>query len=73
MSVSIYCQVLVYFNSSDAEVLADSDDGTFTSLQKMIDDAEEESVISLDKDYAYDEGFSVRPKWLCQTQGCVLY
>ena len=47
-------------SSSDAEVLADSDDGTFTSLQKMIDDAEEGSVISLDKDYAYDEGFSVR-------------
>ncbi len=44
-------------SSSNDEVLADGDDGTFTALQKKIDDAENGSVISLDKDYSYDEGF----------------
>ncbi len=47
-------------SSSNDEVLADGDDGTFTALQKKIDDAENGSVISLDKDYSYDEGFSDR-------------
>ncbi|MBO5840031.1 MAG: hypothetical protein J6Q86_01215 [Methanobrevibacter sp.] len=36
------------------------DDGTFSSLQKKINDAEEGTVITLDKDYTYDEGFSKR-------------
>ena len=40
---------------------ADSeDDGTFSALQKKINDAEEGAVITLDKDYAYDEDFSKR-------------
>ena len=33
-------------SSSNDEVLADGDDGTFTALQKKIDDAENGSVIS---------------------------
>ncbi|MBO7443444.1 MAG: hypothetical protein J6T69_01270, partial [Methanobrevibacter sp.] len=36
------------------------DDGTFSALQKKINDAEEGTVITLDKDYTYDEGFSKR-------------
>ena len=36
------------------------DDGTFTALQRKINDAEEEAIITLDKDYTYDEGFSKR-------------
>ena len=36
------------------------DDGTFSALQKKINDAEEGAVITLDKDYTYDEGFSKR-------------
>lgn len=50
----------VIVESSQDEVLGDEDDGTFTSLQKKIDDAEEGSTITLDRDYAYDEGFSTR-------------
>ena|GEM_PF-2354831 len=48
--------------SFDENVIeADSeDDGTFTALQKKINDAEEGAVITLDKDYAYDEDFSKR-------------
>ena len=48
--------------SSNENLIGDSseDDGTFTALQKKIDDAEEGTVITLDKDYAYDEGFSKR-------------
>ncbi len=45
--------------STENDVLSD-DDGTFTALQKKIDDAEKGSTITLDKDYAYDEGFSKR-------------
>ena len=50
----------VIVESSQDEVLVEADDGTFTSLQKKIDDAEEGSTITLDRDYAYDEGFSTR-------------
>lgn len=48
--------------ASQGETLrADSaDDGTFTALQKKIDDADDGAVITLYKDYTYDEGFSKR-------------
>ena len=46
--------------SSDVEILGDADDGTFTALQKKIDDAEEGATITLNKDYKYVEGFSER-------------
>lgn len=48
--------------SSNENLIGDSseDDGTFSALQKKIDDAEEGAVITLDKDYAYDDGFSKR-------------
>ena len=47
-------------DSSQEEILTDTeeDDGTFTALQKKIDNAESGSTISLDKDYSYDSGFS---------------
>ena len=42
--------------SSNENLIGDSseDDGTFSALQKKIDDAEERAVITLEKDYAYD-------------------
>ncbi|MBP3790557.1 MAG: hypothetical protein ILA26_00840 [Methanobrevibacter sp.] len=46
--------------SSQEELLADEDDGTFTALQKKIDESEDGATITLDKDYKYDEGFSKR-------------
>ena len=46
--------------SSDVEILGDADDGTFTALQKKIDDAADGATITLNKDYKYDEGFSER-------------
>ena len=46
-------------DSSQEEILNDEeDDGTFTALQKKIENAESGSTISLDKDYSYDSGFS---------------
>ena len=44
----------------DAQNEALVDDGTFTALQKKIDNAESGAVISLDKDYTYDAGFDTR-------------
>ncbi|MBR5504463.1 MAG: hypothetical protein IKV87_08495, partial [Methanobrevibacter sp.] len=35
----------------------ETDDGTFTSLQKKIDKASKGSTITLDRDYKYDDGF----------------
>ena len=46
--------------SSDSEILGDTDDGTFTALQKKIDDAADGAAITLTKDYSYDDGFSER-------------
>ena len=40
------------------EILSEKDDGTFTALQNKIDNAAEGSTITLENDYAYDEGFS---------------
>ncbi|MBR6023619.1 MAG: Ig-like domain repeat protein [Methanobrevibacter sp.] len=40
---------------SDDNVLETKDDGSFTSLQKKIDDAPEGSTIFLENDYSYDE------------------
>lgn len=45
--------------STDNEVLS-NDAGTFSNLQNEIDLASKGSTITLDKDYAYDEGFSKR-------------
>lgn len=39
------------------DMLSDSDDGTFTSLQLKINTASEGSTITLDRDYSYDDGF----------------
>ena len=38
--------------------LSAKDDGTFTALQKKIDNAREGAIINLENDYKYDEGFS---------------
>ena len=43
---------------SDEEIQGSADNGTFSDLQKMINDAGEGSIISLEKNYIYDEGFS---------------
>ena len=45
---------------SAQEDLLSEDDGTFTALQRLIDNSAKDSTITLDKDYAYDEGFSTR-------------
>ena len=42
---------------SQSDVLSSKDDGTFTALQNKIDNAAEGSTITLENDYAYDEGF----------------
>ena len=34
------------------------DDGSFTALQRKIDDASAGDTITLEKDYTYDDGFS---------------
>ena len=49
-------------STSQEEILtdADEDDGTFTALQKKIDNAKDGDTITLDKDYSYDEGFGKR-------------
>ena len=49
-------------DSSQEEILADTDedDGTFTALQKKINNAKDGDTITLDRDYTYDEGFSKR-------------
>lgn len=39
-------------NDNSKSLKADSDKGTFEQLQKLIDDADEDSTIYLDKDYA---------------------
>ena len=36
----------------DEDILSDDDDGTFTSLQQIINNSKENSTITLDKDYA---------------------
>ena len=49
-------------SSSQEEVLTDTfvDDGSFTALQRKIDDASAGDTITLDRNYTYDEGFSKR-------------
>ena len=48
-------------SSQENVIEADAeDDGTFTALQRKINDAEEGAIITLDKDYTYDEDFSKR-------------
>ena len=46
--------------SAQDTILCDDDDGTFTALQKKINEAESGSTISLDRDYVYDDGFDKR-------------
>ena len=45
-------------NNDSQDILVAADDGTFTDLQNKIYDASEGSTITLDRDYAYDDGFS---------------
>ena len=45
-------------SQSDGEITGSADNGTFTVLQKKINEASEGSVINLENDYAYDLGFS---------------
>ena len=49
-------------SSSQEEVLTDTfvDDGSFTALQRKIDDASAGDTITLDRNYTYDDGFSKR-------------
>ncbi|WP_405295610.1 hypothetical protein [Methanobrevibacter sp.] len=44
--------------SNNEEIIAATDDGTFTALQKKINNAAAGSTITLENDYKYDEGFS---------------
>ena len=44
--------------SLSEDELSAKDDGTFTALQKKIDNAREGAIINLENDYKYDEGFS---------------
>ena len=43
---------------NEEEIQGSADNGTFTALQKKIDDAEEDSIIVLENDYKYDSEFS---------------
>ncbi len=43
---------------SDEEIQGSADNGTFTDLQKKIDDAYAGSTITLENDYKYNSGFS---------------
>ena len=45
------------WNNNDENNIESEDDGTFTALQNKINNAEEGSTITLEKDYTYDEGF----------------
>ena len=47
-------------DSSQDYALGETANGTFTELQRMINNAGYGSTITLDKDYVYDEGFNVR-------------
>ena len=47
-----------FVSSSQEDILGNQDDGTFTALQKKINDAGKGSTITLDKDYVYDNGFN---------------
>ena len=57
---SLNCENTTLIDSSQDNILVDEDNGTFTALQKKIDESEEGSTITLDRDYTYDEGFSKR-------------
>ena len=41
------------------EIISTTDNGTFTALQKKIDNAEAGSTIILENDYLYDDGFDI--------------
>jgi hypothetical protein len=45
-------------SSSQGDVISASNKGTFTELQNMIYGASDGDTITLEKDYAYDEGFN---------------
>ena len=44
-------------NENSEDILTSADNGTFTSLQKKINEAPSGSTITLDRDYSYDENF----------------
>lgn len=43
---------------SDEDIQRSADNGTFTDLQKKINDADADSTITLENDYKYNSGFS---------------
>ena len=45
-------------SSSNEEILNTKDNGTFTALQEKINNADENTTITLENDYVYDEGFT---------------
>ena len=55
--VSVENNNLTVEQTENEETIGATDDGTFTELQEMINNAESGSTITLEKDYAYDEGF----------------
>ena len=54
------CVVFAIIASSQNEDVINAASGTFTELQNKIDAAAEGSTITLDKDYKYNSGFSVK-------------
>ena len=44
--------------SPDEDIINATDGGTFTDLQEKIDNAQEGSIINLENDYKYNEGFN---------------
>ena len=53
-------------SSSSEEILNAKDNGTFTALQKKIDNAQAGSTITLENDYIYDEGFDTEGIAICE-------
>lgn len=47
-------------SSSQEDIISEPDDGTFTALQKKINNTQDGGTITLENDYAYDEGFNVK-------------
>ncbi len=55
--VSVENNNLTVEQTENEETIGATDDGTFTALQNKIDNAVENSTVTLENDYAYDEGF----------------
>ena len=59
-SVGNIDEILTESSEEDVMEANPEDDGTFSALQQKINNAEEGTVITLDKNYTYDDGFSKR-------------